>query len=178
MTPLSLPSLRPGPPIAAGPGPQALAVSGGYALVGNFGDHTLTALDVTTRHVVTTVPLPFNPTGLAASPSGTVYACGGAAVAPVSVTGFGPGVGAPVALPDVAQGIALDRRATTAWVTMQGGSISPSTWRATRWEGGSRLHGVPSAIVVGPGDRRRESGPAGIHTRSNLGPVGTYLRQS
>ena len=151
VTPLSLPSLRPGPPIAVGPGPQTLAVSGGYVLVGNFGDHTLTALDAATRHVVTTVPLPFNPTGLAASPSGTIYACGGAAVAPVSVTGFGPVVGAPVALPDVAQGIALDRRTTTAWVTMQGGSMIAVDMARHTLGRKIALSGVPSAIVVGPG---------------------------
>ncbi len=151
VTPISLPSLRPGPPIAVGPGPQALAVSGAYVLVGNFGDHTLTALDAMTRHVVTTVALPFNPTGLAASPSGTVYACGGAAVAPVSLTGFGPVVGAPVALPGVAQGIALDRRATTAWVTMQGGSMIAVDVGRHRVGKRIALSGRPSAIVVGPG---------------------------
>jgi YVTN family beta-propeller protein len=151
VTPISLPELEPGPPVAVGPGPQTAVVSGAYVLVGNFGDHTLSALDASTRHVVTTVPLPFNPTGLAASGSGRVYACGGAAVAPVTVTGFGPVVGASVALPGVAQGIALDARGTTAWVTLRGGVMVDVDLVHGRPGSEIVLGGHPSAIVVGPG---------------------------
>ena len=57
-----------------------------------------------------TVALPLNPTGIAVAPSGTTaYVCGGAAVVAVAVVGLT--VGAPVALPDVAQGIALSATA-------------------------------------------------------------------
>ena len=151
VTPINLPELEPGPPVAVGPGPQTAVVSGDFVLVGNFGNHTLSTLDKRTSRVVTTVPLPFNPTGLAASRSGRVYVCGGAAVVPVTVTGFGPAVGAPVALPGVAQGIALDRRATTAWVTMRGGAmVGVDLVHDTL---GRKIHlgGHPSAVVVGPG---------------------------
>ena len=151
VTPISLPELQPGPPVAVGPGPQTVVVSGGYVLVGNFANNTLSALDAETRSVVTTVPLPFNPTGLAASSSGRVYVCGGAAVAPVTVTGFGPVIGAPVALPGVAQGIALDRRATTAWVTMRGGAMIGVDLVHDTLGKKIELGGHPSAIVVGPG---------------------------
>ena len=151
VTPISVPELESGPPVAVGPGPQTVVVSGGYVLVGNFGNNTLSALDKRTSRVVTTVPLPFNPTGLAASPSGRVYACGGAAVAPVTVTGFGPVIGAPVALPGVAQGIALDRHGTTAWVTMRGGAMIGVDLVHDTLGKKIELGGHPSAVVIGPG---------------------------
>jgi hyaluronoglucosaminidase len=151
VTPISVPGLAPGSPVAVGPSPQTLAVSGGYVLVGNFANHTLSALDTATRQVVTTVPLPFNPTGLTATDVGRVYACGGAAVAAVTVTGLGPVVGTPLTLPGVAQGIALSRRGTTAWVTLRGGVMAEVDLVHDRVSKKIELGGHPSAVVVGPG---------------------------
>jgi YVTN family beta-propeller protein len=151
VTPISVPGLVPESAIAVGPSPQALTVSRGDVLVGNFGNHTLSALDATTRHVVTTVPLPFNPTGLAATRTGRVYVCGGAAAAEVTMTGFGPVVGTPLTLPGVAQGIALDPSGTTAWVTVQGGLLTAVDLRRDRVGKKIELGGHPSAVVVGPG---------------------------
>jgi hypothetical protein len=94
--------------------------------------------------------LPINPTGIAVARSGAVaYVCGGAAVVPVVV--FGLTVGTPVALPDVAQGIALSADGSTAWVTQQAGSIVGVT--AASGTVGAPLHvgGHPSAIVIGAG---------------------------
>ena len=60
-------------------------------------------------------------------------------------------MGTPVALPDVAQGIALGRDATTAWVTQQSGSIVPVTLTTGALGKPIRVGGHPSAIVVGAG---------------------------
>jgi YVTN family beta-propeller protein len=151
VTPISVPGLSPGLPVDVGPSPQTAVVSKGEVLVGNFGNHTLSALDAATRHVLTTVLLPFNPTGLVATPSGRVYACGGAAVAEVTATGFGPVVGTTLTLPGVAQGIALDRRGTTATVSMRSGYITEVDLLHDRVMKKIELGGHPSAIVVGSG---------------------------
>jgi hyaluronoglucosaminidase len=151
VTPISLPGLSPGPPVDVGPSPQTVVASKGYVLVGNFGNRTLSAFAAATHHVVITVPLPFNPTGLAATPSGRVYACGGAAVAEVTVTGFGPVVGTPLTLPGVAQGIALSRRGTTAWVTARSGFMTEVDLVHDRLVRKIQLGAHPSAIVVGSG---------------------------
>jgi hyaluronoglucosaminidase len=151
VTPISVPALAPRSAVPVGPGPQTAVVSRGYVLVGNFGNHTMSALDAATGHLVTTVPLPFNPTGLTATRSGRVYACGGAAVATVTVTGFGPVVGTPLTLPGVAQGIALDRRGTTAWVTLRAGLMAEVDLVHDRVVKKITLGGHPSAVVVGPG---------------------------
>ena len=78
--------------------------------MGNFGNRTLTAINPATLSAGGTIALPLNPTGIVVAPSGaTAYVCGGAGL--VAVTVIGLTVGAPVALPDVAQGIALARTA-------------------------------------------------------------------
>ena len=84
------------------------------------------------------------------APSGaTAYVCGGAGV--VSVSTLGLVVGAPVALPDVAQGIALSPDGATAWVTQQAGSLVPVTLATGTVGRPIHLGGHPSAIVIGPG---------------------------
>jgi DNA-binding beta-propeller fold protein YncE len=152
VTPIALPSLTAGTPIAVGSGPQAIATTPGHILVGNFGDHSLTNIVDTDLRPLSTTPLPLNPTGIAVSSAGTTaYVCGGAGVVSVGLAGLAPTVGPPIALSDVAQGIALSRDGTTAWVTQQGGSIVPVT--VSTGAVGSPIHlgGHPSAIVIGAG---------------------------
>jgi DNA-binding beta-propeller fold protein YncE len=67
----------------------------------------------------------------------------------VAVVGLA--VGAPVALPDVAQGIALSADGTTAWVTQQTGTLLPVTLATGKVGRPVRVGGHPSAIVIGPG---------------------------
>ncbi len=158
VTPIVLPARRVATPIAVGPGPQAIAATPDHLLVGNFANHTLTDIRASTLQLVSNVLLPFNPTGIVVSPSGTTaYVCGGANVVPVAFGGLGSLVGrplivgTPVALPDAAQGIALSRDATTAWVTQQAGSIVPVTLSTHAVGRAVHLGGHPSAIVVGAG---------------------------
>jgi hypothetical protein len=158
VTPIVLPLLRAAPPIAVGPGPQAIAATADHLLVGNFGNHTLTDVRATTLQLISNVVLPFNPTGVVVSSSGTrAFVCGGAGVVPVGVDGLGSlvgrplTVGTPIALPDAAQGIALSRDGRTAWVTQQAGSIVPVTLRTGAVGKPLSLGGHPSAIVVGAG---------------------------
>jgi hypothetical protein len=166
VTPIVLPALHAATPLAVGPSPQAVATTAGHLLVGNFGDHTLTDINITTPRPPSTVALPFNPTGIAVSssssarpgPSGTqAYVCGGAGVVPVrvgglaSLLGFPVSVGTPIALPNVAQGMALSRDNATAWVTQQAGSIVSVNLRTRAVGHAVYLGGHPSAIVIGAG---------------------------
>jgi DNA-binding beta-propeller fold protein YncE len=87
---------------------------------------------------------------MATNPSGTtVYVCGGAALVPVTV--FGLVVHGAIALPDVAQGIALTPDGSTAWVTQQAGTLVPVTLASTTSGRPIRMGGHPSAIVIGAG---------------------------
>jgi hypothetical protein len=152
VTPIALPSLTAEAPIPVGSQPQTVAATPGHVLVGNFGDHTLTNIVPTDLRPLSTILLPLNPTGIAASSSGTTaYVCGGAGVVTVGLAGLALTVSAPIALPDVAQGIALSRDGTTAWVTQQRGSIVPVTLSTGAVGKPIHLGGHPSAIVVGAG---------------------------
>jgi DNA-binding beta-propeller fold protein YncE len=152
VTPIALPSLTAGAPIAVGSEPQAIAATPGHVLVGNFGDRSLTDIADADLRPLSTVPLPLNPTGVVVSPTGTTaYVCGGAGVVSVGLAGLALTVGTPIALPDVAQGIALSRDGTAAWVTQQRGSIVPVTPSTGAVGKPVHLGGHPSAIVIGAG---------------------------
>jgi DNA-binding beta-propeller fold protein YncE len=132
-----------------------MAVASGALLVGNFGNATLTQIDAATLKPDAAVPLPFAPTGIAAGTGGsttTAYVCGGTGLVPVTLTGLGPAVGAPIALPDAAEGVALSADGATAWVTQQAGGLVPVTLAAGGTAGRAiHLGGHPSAIVIGAG---------------------------
>jgi hyaluronoglucosaminidase len=152
VTPIDVSTLQAGPAIAVGPGPQTLAVSAGQVLVGNFSNSTMTPINATTRQPGRTVPLPLNPTGMAVSSAGgTTYVCGGSGVVPVTLTVLGLAVGAPIALPNAAQGIALSADGSVAWVTQQAGSVIPVTLATGKVGKPLHLGGHPSAIVIGAG---------------------------
>jgi hypothetical protein len=152
LTPIALPALTPGTPVPVGSEPQTVAVSPGRVLVGNFGDHTLTSIAVSSLRTLQVLPLPLNPTGIAVVASGAeAYVCGGADVVPVALGGLGLALGAPIALPAVAQGIALTPDDTTGWVTQQTGSIVPVTLGTGAVGTPIHLGGHPSALVIGPG---------------------------
>jgi DNA-binding beta-propeller fold protein YncE len=124
-----------------------VAVAGDEALVGNFGNRTLTPIDVATLQPGAAVALPVNPTDIVVSASGTtVYVSGGASLVPVTVAGLA--VGTPIALPDVAQAVALNRGDTTAWVALQAGALIPVTLASGTV--GHRIHlgGHPSAVLI------------------------------
>jgi DNA-binding beta-propeller fold protein YncE len=60
-------------------------------------------------------------------------------------------VGAPVALPDVAQGIALSADGSTAWVTQQSGALISVTLATGKVGVPLHVGGHPSAVVIGAG---------------------------
>jgi YVTN family beta-propeller protein len=155
VTPINVATLGAGAPIPVGPSPQTMAVASGALLVGNFGNATLTQIDAATLKPDAAVPLPFAPTGIAAGTGGsttTAYVCGGTGLVPVTLTGLGPAVGAPIALPDAAEGVALSADGATAWVTQQAGGLVPVTLAAGGTAGRAiHLGGHPSAIVIGAG---------------------------
>jgi YVTN family beta-propeller protein len=151
VTPIDVATMGTGAPIPVGPGPQALALASGALLVGNFGNATLTQIDAATLQPDAPVPLPFAATGIAAGPAATAYVCGGAALVPVTLTALGPAVGTPIALPDVAQGVALSADGGTAWVTQEAGALLPVTLATGKTGPAVHLGGHPSAIVIGAG---------------------------
>ena len=150
VTPINVSTLQAGAPIAVGPGPQTVAVSAGQVLVGNFSNSTVTPINASTLQPGKAVPIPLNPTAMAVAPSGaTTYVCGGAGVVPVTVNALGLAVGAAIALPDAAQGIALTADGSVAWVTQQAGSVIPVTLATGKVGKPLHLGGHPSAIVIG-----------------------------
>ena len=56
-----------------------------------------------------------------------------------------------MALPDVAQGIALTADGSTAWVTQQAGTLIPVTLATGKVGVPLHIGGHPSAIVIGAG---------------------------
>jgi DNA-binding beta-propeller fold protein YncE len=154
VTPIDVATMGTGAPIAVGPGPQALAVTSGALLVGNFGNATLTQVNTATLRPEPAVPLPFAPTGIVAGAGGSAaaaYVCGGAGLAPVTLTALGPAVGTQIVLPDAAQGVALSADGATAWVTQQAGGLVPVTLATGKTGPAVQLGGHPSAIVIGAG---------------------------
>ena len=154
VTPIDVATLQAGAPIAVGPGP---ADAGRGRRRGARRQLRQLHADADRRRrrwcPARQVPLPLNPTGIAVAASGaTAYVCGGAALVPVTVVGLV--VGAPVALPDAAQGVALSADGTTAWVTQQAGSLIPVTLATGAVGQPLRLGGHPSAIVIGSGSQR------------------------
>jgi hypothetical protein len=126
----------------------------GQVLVGNFGNATLTQVNIATLRPDAPVSLPFAPTGIAVGSGATdttAYVCGGAGLVPIRVTALGPVVGTQIGLPDVAQGVALSADGTTAWVTQQAGGVVPVNLATGTTDPAIYLGGHPSAIVIGAG---------------------------
>ena len=120
--------------------------------MGNFSNSTLTLIGASSLAIEKTVPLPFNPTGMAVTPAGTTfYVCGGSGLVPVTLTGLTVSIGTDVTLPDAAQGIALTADGTDAWVTQQAGTIVPVNLTTGKVGKPIHLGGHPSSIVIGAG---------------------------
>ncbi len=150
VTPINTTTLQAGAPIAVSAEPETMATAGGLVLVGSFSSHALTAINAGTQTIAAAVTLPVNPTGIAVTASGTTfYVSGGASVVPVTVASLV--VGQPIALPGVAEAIALAPGDGVAWVALQTGSIVPVTLASAKV--GHRIHvgGHPSAIAIAGG---------------------------
>ena len=88
------------------------------------------------------------------------YVCGGAGLVPVTLTALGPDVGTQIGLPDVAQGVALERR-------RRDGMGDPAGRRAGPGDPGHRDDGPghpPRGAPVGHRHRRGLSRLAASHT--------------
>ena len=126
VTPIDVATMTAGAPIAVGPGPQTIAAAPGEVLVGNFGNRTLTA-DQPDVAAGRAAPLrsrstrPASPWRRRAPPP----TCAEGRRVRGGRPSLGLAVGAPIALPGVAQGIALSADGSTAWVTQQAGALVP-----------------------------------------------------
>ena len=151
VTPIDVATLQAGAAIPAGPEPQTIAVAGGEVLVGNFGNHTLTPIDALTQKAGGATLLPFNPTGIAVTPSGaTAYVCGGAGVVAIQHRrAWSPRRRWRSPMPPRGSRSSADD--ATAWITQQAGSLVPVTLATGTVGAPIHLGGHPSAVVIGAG---------------------------
>jgi YVTN family beta-propeller protein len=141
--------------VSTGLEPDAVAITpdGKTAVVANFGDGTVTPVDLSTALAGRPVPVGPGPTGVAISPvsptEGTVaWVAVGTSLVPLSLAHMT--TGAPLALPQIAEAIALSNAGRTAWVAGQDGTITPVNLSTGRAGPGTHLEGRPSAIAVAP----------------------------
>ena len=154
VTPVDLGTWRAGTPIVVGSAPVAIAVSvaasgAATAFVADSGSNAVTPIDVATLQAGPAIPVGPAPQTVAAAPGEVLVGNFGAGLVPVSVVGLT--LGPPVALPDVAQGIALSADGSTAWVTQQAGTLIAVTLATGKVGLPLHLGGHPSAIVIGAG---------------------------
>ena len=152
VTPVDLSTMRARRPVTVGSQPDAVAITpdGKTAVVANFGDGTVTPVDLSTALAGRPVPVGPGPTGVATSPAeGTVAGVAvGTSLVPLSLAHMT--TGAPLALPQIAEAIALSNAGRTAWVAGQDGTITPVNLSTGRAGPGTHLEGRPSAIAVAP----------------------------
>ena len=108
VTPLTLPSLTPGPPVEVGSGPVAVVIApdNDLALVADFQTSTVTPLALAHMTTLPAIAVSGNPTDIALSPKSiTAYVSGGDSVLPVNLLTLRAGAPIPVGAP--AQALAV-----------------------------------------------------------------------
>jgi len=150
VTPITLSSMTPGAPIPVGSEPDAVGIVasslGPAAIVANLGSNSLTPINLSDLVAGAPIATGSDPTGIAVAPGGTsAWIVDGA-----SLTPFDPGaltLGTPMALPDVAEAVALQGTGR-AWVALQDGAVVGVA--LLRGVVGHLVHvgGRPSAIVI------------------------------
>jgi len=130
--------------------PQTVAVAGATALVGSFGNDTVTPIDTRTLQPGAAVAVPVDPTGIAVTSAGTMaYISGGDSIVPVALPGLA--VGSPIQLRSVAQALSLAPGDKEAWVALQTGSLVEVSLAAGTVGRTIHLGGHPSAVVIAGG---------------------------
>jgi DNA-binding beta-propeller fold protein YncE len=149
VSPISLPSLVAGSPIAAGQEPIALVFtpSGSTALVADFQTSTVTPIAVATATPGPEIAVTGNPTSIAAlSTSTSVYVSGGDDVTPIDLrTGRAQ---TAIHVGTIAEGLALAPGGGTAWVAGIDGTLVQVDLQSRRVTGRVTVGGHPSAVVI------------------------------
>jgi sugar lactone lactonase YvrE len=158
VTPVDLTTLTAGRPIDVGVEPDAIAVSadGRLAFVANFGDNTVSVLDVDAWRLLQTLDIGFGPTGMAVASASdgrppTVWVSGGSSIVPIAVTGPDPEVltvGPPIDVRRPAEAIALAGGGMVAWVADQDARVTPVDLSTGSVGRPVYVGGRPSAIVI------------------------------
>jgi YVTN family beta-propeller protein len=135
--------------------PDAVAVTpdGKTAVVANFGDGTVTLVDLATQRGESPVPVGPGPTAVAVSsisPNGgpTAWVAVGVSLVPVSLARMS--TGAPVKVGHIAGAMVLADGGHTAWVAGEDGAITPVDLASGLVGRATHVHGRPSAIAIAP----------------------------
>lgn len=163
VTPIDLVSMTALAPIATGIGPSSIAIGSsgasapGLALVANFTSNSLTPINVATLAAGKALPVPFNPTDIVAvADQDNFFITGGASLASLSASGFtvsnpsvsGLSLGAIIALPYVAEAVAIAPNTKMAWVALQDGTVLPVQLPEGTLGKPISIGGRPSAIII------------------------------
>jgi DNA-binding beta-propeller fold protein YncE len=149
VTPIALPSLRPGPPVPAGSEPTAVLVTpdGSTALVADFQTSTVTPIRLATMTPGPAIGVAGNPTGIAArSTSTSAYVSGGDTLTPIDFTT--EHAGPAIAVGALAEGVAVAPGGAAAWVSGLNGTLIHVDLRTRRVLGRVRVGGQPAAVVI------------------------------
>lgn len=157
--PLRFPGPVPGFPLAVGPEPDAVAVTGsGTALVADLGDDEVVPVDLTTGAVGSAVDVGVPPTAVALSaepapgtsraddPAGTAWVAGGGDLVPVDLSTMA--VGSPVVVGHPAEALAVTDGGRRAWVADQDGTVTEVALATRHVLRTIRVGGRPGAVVV------------------------------
>jgi YVTN family beta-propeller protein len=132
-------------PDAVGVVPGAGAASAGHALVANFGSTTVSPIDLSTLQAGQPITVGGNPTGIAVTGS-TAWVSGGASLTPIDGSTLTAGM--PVAMPNVAEAVAIADGGSTAWVALQDGELVPVILADHHVGRPVTVGGRPSAVAV------------------------------
>jgi DNA-binding beta-propeller fold protein YncE len=149
VTPISLPALRAGAPIPAGPQPVAVAVTpdSQTALVADFQAGAVTPIVLSSMTASPAIAVDGNPTGIAMQPgTQTAYVSGGDVLTPIALTTLL--AKAPVEVGAGATAVALANRGSMAWVCTDNGTVVPVDVATGHRGKAVKIGGQPSAIVI------------------------------
>jgi YVTN family beta-propeller protein len=161
ITPIDLSTMQAEPAVSVGREPDAVAVVPGdawagspdtatAALVANFGDSTLSPIDLSTMQAGPQIAVGGNPTGIAMAPDHVAWVVGGMSLTPVAPVLATPGTftpGTPLALPRPGEAVSLEGTGT-AWVALQGGSLAPVALATGQVGRSVQVGGRPSAVAI------------------------------
>ena len=133
-------------PVAVGV--QQSSATPGRALVANFGSNTLTPIDLGSMTAGAELSVPGNPTDVTVATDGTAWVTAGGSLVSVAVGAVT--TTSPIAVPGLAEAVALEPSGSEAWVALQQGYLVP-----VQLPGGTvgrtvRVGGRPSDVVISP----------------------------
>jgi hyaluronoglucosaminidase len=153
VTPLALPSLRPGRPIAVGKQPVAVAVSpkGTVALVSNYADGTVSPISLPALVAGSPIAAGQEPVALVFTPSGSTALVADfqtSSVTPIAVSSLTPGPA--IAVTGNPTGIATLSTSTSVYVS-GGDSVTPIDLRTGRARSAIRVGSIAEGLALAPG---------------------------